>query len=184
MIHYRTSLAAAVTAGALVLSFGPRAQAATDPAGPQQFVTKAVQGGRAEIKLSELAKSKTQNAKVRKIATEMVADHGKSNADLESIARTKGLTVPQEVDTAHQATLDTLSAQSGAAFDAAYLDAMEKEHADAVALFEAEGGSPDKDSGLKAFAVRTLPTLKMHRSMVSKAVAANGSRRLAIGKRQ
>ena len=184
MIPYRTSLAAALTAGVLVLSFGPRAQAATDPAGPQQFLTKAAQGGLAEIKLSALAKSKTQSAEVRKIAQEMVTDHGKSNADLESIARTKGLIVPQEIDSAHQATFDTLLAQSDEAFDAAYLDAMKKDHAGAIALFEAEGGSADKDSGLKAFAAKTLPTLKMHRSMVNKAVAARGSRRLTIGKRQ
>ena len=60
-----------------------------------------------------------------------------------------------------QKTADDLAKKSGKDFDKAYVDAMLDGHKNAVKLFE-DASQNCKDADLKAFATKTLPTLKMH----------------------
>jgi putative membrane protein len=64
-----------------------------------------------------------------------------------------------------QAAIAKLEKLDGAAFDRAYVDDQIRDHDKTIALFEREVKS-GKDPELKAFAEKTLPTLKEHRSMV------------------
>ena len=64
-----------------------------------------------------------------------------------------------------QAVLTKLERLDGAAFDRAYVDDQIRDHEKTIALFEREAKS-GKDAELKAFAEKTLPTLKEHLSMV------------------
>ena len=67
-----------------------------------------------------------------------------------------------------------LSAMSGAEFDRAYMNMMVSDHNKDVAAFEKEstkGGDPD----LKAFAAKTLPTLKEHQQMAKALHGTQGS---------
>ena len=68
-----------------------------------------------------------------------------------------------------------LSAMSGAEFDRAYMNMMVSDHNKDVAEFEKEstkGGDPD----LKAFAAKTLPTLKEHQQMAKALHGTQGSK--------
>jgi putative membrane protein len=134
-----------------------------DGAVPATFVKKAALDGMTEVELGKVAASKAQNADVRKYGERMVQDHGKANAELASIAKDKNLDVPKALDSEHQAIVQMLSAKSGAAFDSAYAEHMNMDHAKAIALFE--GASKSTDSELAAFAKETLPTLKQHKEM-------------------
>ena len=95
----------------------------------------------------------------------MVADHGKANSELLSIASSKGITVSDKLDEKHQKMVDKISNLSGAEFDKAYVDAMVKGHHKAEALFSTEASS-GQDSDIKAFAAKTCETIKMHLSMI------------------
>ena len=61
----------------------------------------------------------------------------------------------------HKSTLDDLNKLSGAEFDKEYVDAMVEDHEDDVAAFEDQSKNAT-DPDVKAFAAKTLPTLKKH----------------------
>jgi putative membrane protein len=137
-----------------------QAKEATD----QTFVTKAAEGGLAEVDLGNVASAQGSRDAVKTFGKRMVTDHTKANDQLKSTASSAGLTVPSEPSAEQKAMAAKLKAMSGAAFDKAYADAMVKDHKEDVALFEKEA-KYGKDSTLKAFANDTLPTLKDHLKM-------------------
>jgi putative membrane protein len=160
----------------------PHQQEATKMASapsPSGFVNKAAVSGMAEVQLGKLALDKSQDADVRKFAERMVKDHGKANAELETIAKQKGMQVPKSLDSEHQQVVQELSGKSGAEFDASYAQHMVKDHDKAVALFEA--ASKGGDAELAGFAQKTLPTLEEHQKMAKdlksqkRSAAASGS---------
>lgn len=125
------------------------------------FWTKAAQGGIAEVEISQLAVKKAQNPEVKNFAQRMVADHTKANNELKALAAKKNITLPTETDAAHKAKLNQLEGLSGAEFDRVYVETMVGDHEATVQLFENQA-EKEADPDLKAFAVKTLPTLKMH----------------------
>jgi putative membrane protein len=143
------------------------AMAAESPVTPPgAFVEKAAQGGMSEIALGKVALKKSQDADVQAFARRMINDHGKANAELALIAKSKSLEVPQELDAQHAAMVETVSGKDGAAFDQAYGAHMNMDHGKAIALFEGAAKSADKD--LAGFATKTLPTLKEHKALAQK----------------
>jgi putative membrane protein len=140
--------------------------ASQDGAIPGTFVKKAAIDGMTEVKLGKIAASKAQDPKVKQFAEKMVKDHSKANEELESIAKQKGIKVPDELDAEHQSMLQSLNAKSGKAFDDAYSEHMQADHAKAVALFQ--GAINGSDPDLAAFAKKTLPTLEQHKQMAKR----------------
>lgn len=131
----------------------------------RSFAMKAADGGMAEVKMAELALSKTTNDEVKQFAQRMIDDHSKANQELMSIASTKGITLPAEPSAKHKAMMNKLSAMNGANFDRAYIKHMREDHKADVALFEKQSNA-GRDADLKAFAAKTLPTLKEHKMKV------------------
>jgi putative membrane protein len=151
------------SAAAQGVSESKLAMARQDGAVPATFVKKAALDGMTEVELGKVALSKSKDEKVRAFAERMVADHGKANKELASIAKAKQMDVPMALDADHQEMVKSLSGKSGAAFDASYSELMRTDHAKAVALFE--GASKGSDQELAAFAKKTLPTLQEHKKM-------------------
>jgi putative membrane protein len=123
------------------------------------FWTTAAQGGMAEVELGKLALQKSQNADVKKFAQMMITDHTKANYELKALAAKKNIVLPTDIG-GHKSTLDDLSKLSGAEFDKEYVEAMVDDHEEDVDFFEDKSNNSDAD--LKAFAAKTLPTLKSH----------------------
>jgi putative membrane protein len=154
------SVAITVLGIANCFAFSSLARAADDA-----FVTKAAIGGMTEVAAGELATRHGNSDAVKKFGDHMVQDHTKANDELKALATTKKMAVPSKPDAEHQKSLDGLKAKSGSAFDSAFKAQMVKDHKDAVALFETEA-KDGTDSDLKAFASKTLPTIKDHLKMV------------------
>lgn len=127
----------------------------------KDFMDKAAQGGMAEVKLGELAATKAQSAEVKKFGQQMVDDHSKANGELKTVAAGKSVTLPTDVNAEQKELMDKLSKLSGAAFDKEYVKAMVEDHEKDVADFEKQS-SGGTDADVKAFATKTLPTLKSH----------------------
>jgi putative membrane protein len=142
------------------------ADAAKTPPAPSAFVKKAAQDGMTEVEAGKVALSKSQDPEIRTFAERMVTDHGKANAELATIAKSKGINAPKTLDAEHKAMLDTLASKSGPDFDRAYSEHMNMDHSKAISLFESAAGSDDKD--LAKFAQKTLPTLKEHKELAEK----------------
>ena len=141
------------------------ADTSTVSAADKTFVMKAAQGGMTEVQLGLLAADQGTSQDVRDFGSKMVVDHGKANDELKSIASSKNITLPEKLDTKHQAMVDKMSKMSGAAFDKAYVAAMVKGHKETDALFTKEASS-GQDADIKAFAAKTDEIVKMHLSMI------------------
>ncbi len=155
--------------------------AGTVSAGDKTFVTKAAQGGMAEVKLGKLAADKASSSEVKDFATMMVEDHSKANEQLKSVAGQKSITLPDDIGAKNQATYDRLSKLSGTAFDHAYVQAMVKDHREDVAEFKKESNNA-KDSDIKSFASETLPTLQKHLDAIEKIQKQGGKMNKMTGK--
>jgi putative membrane protein len=165
MIH--ATFRGSCTAALLAITWTLSAQAATEPTS-QQFVTKAAESNLAEIKVSQLALTKTQNPDVRKFAQQMIDDHTKANEQLTSLAEQKGLKVPDNTDVAHRAAMKMLEAKSGTSFDKSYIEQMNKDHDKTIKLFQQAENDGKLDPGLKSLAAKILPTLESHHQEVTR----------------
>lgn len=127
----------------------------------KEFVSKAGMAGLAEVQMGNLALQKASSADVKAFAQRMVTDHSKANAELAQFATTKGLALPTELEGDPEKAMEHLTSLSGADFDKAYMDHMVADHEKAVADFE-KASTSTTDADLKAWAGKTLPTLKEH----------------------
>ncbi|MGZ5304655.1 MAG: DUF4142 domain-containing protein, partial [Bacteroidia bacterium] len=83
--------------------------------------------------------------------------------ELIALAAAKNITLPTAPGEDYMKKYDDLNKLAGADFDEKYMDIMVKEHKDAVDLFD-DAAEDAHDADIKAFAAKTLPTLKMHLS--------------------
>jgi putative membrane protein len=127
-----------------------------------KFMVKAANGGMMEVELGSLAKDKATNPQVKEFAAMMVTDHSKANEELKSLAGTKNFTLPATMDSDHRDHITELSNKTGNDFDKAYMDMMVNDHKKDIDLFEDITKKENVDADLKAFATKTLPTLKKH----------------------
>jgi putative membrane protein len=127
----------------------------------RKFIEEATEGGLAEVELGKLAQQKSQSTMVKEFGSRMVQDHGKANDELKEIAESKGVQLPGAPDKSHQKDVDKLSKLSGAEFDREYAAHMLSDHKKDVSEFK-KAAEKSKDSDLKAFAGKTLPTLQEH----------------------
>jgi putative membrane protein len=130
----------------------------------KKFVKQAAEGGMKEVSLGQLAKEKATNDQVKKFGQHMVEDHTKANQELMKIAKSKNIDLPAKTESKDTKGMDKLRDLSGAQFDRQYMQEMVKDHEKTVKLFEQEA-KEGKDPDLKAFAEKTLPTLREHLKM-------------------
>src|ERR1041385_4636315 len=132
-----------------------------------KFAVEAANGGMSEVVLGKLAAEKATNKKVKDFGNMMVTDHSKANDELKALAHKLSITLPDSISSDESKTRDDLAKKSGADFDKAYVQDMVDDHKKDVKAFE-DAAKNCKDSDLKAFAVKTLPTLKMHLETIEK----------------
>jgi putative membrane protein len=130
----------------------------------EDFVAKVASSGLMEIESARSAVGQTNSDRVKKYAKHMIEDHTKANQELMALAARKGLRVPQGMSEKHFDQLKSLSKLTDNEFNTAYAKNQVAAHEEAVKLFENASKSL-KDADLKAFAEKTLPTLKHHLEM-------------------
>ena len=161
----------------------------------RKFIMNAAHGGMMEVKLGQMAADKATSADVKAFGQRMVDDHSKANTELMALAAQKGVALPGASDAAmmsdqqgrtdtaassqHHARVETntgetlddqkamnkLSGLSGDAFDREYINMMVKDHEKDVKEFE-KVSTKAKDPDVRAFAAKTLPTLRDHLQQV------------------
>ena len=131
----------------------------------KSFMREAAQGGVAEVKLGALAATQGSRESVRRFGQHMVDDHSKAGDELRQVARDKGISLPGTMDSESRALYNRLSRLHGAAFDSAYIKAMREDHEKDIQVFRREANN-GRDRDVKAFASKTLPTLRHHYEMV------------------
>lgn len=127
----------------------------------KQFLQTASQSDFNEIKISQLAEQKAQNAQVKAFAHEMVTDHTALEKKMKPFADQWGLTPASSLDSEHQAIYDKLNGLSGADFDKEYMNAMLQDHQKAVAAFNQEA-QETTDAKFKAAVVHGKAVVTNH----------------------
>jgi putative membrane protein len=139
----------------------PADQKAAAKNADEHFVMDAAHAGMAEVELGKMATEKASKDEVKKFGQRMVDDHSKAGDELKSIAQTKNIAWPTDLDAKHKAVRDRLMKLSGDAFDRAYMQEMVDGHRKVVAALRTESTS-GKDPEIKAWAAKTLPTTQDH----------------------
>jgi putative membrane protein len=134
------------------------------------FATEAAHGGLAEVQMGQLALQKASSPQVKEFAQRMVTDHTQANQDLMQLGKSEHLTLPTQLDAKHKSEMGRLSAMSGNAFDAAYMQHMVQDHKKTVADFQKQAQS-GSDPALKSFAQKYLPIIQQHLQMAETSVA-------------
>jgi putative membrane protein len=151
--------AAAVAENAAV----PQAEAATPG---QAFANAAAGSDRFEIESSRLAANNASSAKVKSFAQEMIKAHTDSTTKLKAAAAAASppITPVPEMTPEQQQTLQSLSSQTGTAFDQAYAKAQVDAHQATLAKLKDYSTGGDVPS-LKAFATEVVPVVTAHLNM-------------------
>jgi putative membrane protein len=157
---------------ALILAL-PLAAVAADKSPDESFYKKAAEGGISEVELGKLAQDKANDPAVKAFGAMMIRDHSAANEHLKEVAASKGIDLPTTSSVAQMATKAKLEVLSGDTFDKSYISGMVKDHQEDIREFENEvqnGQDPDA----RAFAAKTLPTLKLHLSRIESIAAHDG----------
>jgi putative membrane protein len=128
------------------------------------FLEDAAHAGNTEIQGSKLAQTKATKSDVKSFADEMIKDHTAVGDELTALATSKGVKVSDEPGVTQKAKLKMLGMKDGADFDRQYINEVGvKAHQDTIALFK-KASTNAKDPEVKAWAVKTLPSLEHHLS--------------------
>ncbi|MDQ6763736.1 MAG: DUF4142 domain-containing protein [Bacteroidota bacterium] len=125
------------------------------------FAVKAANGGMMEVKMGEYASKNAMDKSVKDFGAMMVKDHTKANDELKGIATSKNIAIPATVGQDMTDKMNDLMKKTGKDFDKAYMNSMVDDHKDDIDEFQKEADN-SKDSTVKNFAAKTLPTLKKH----------------------
>ncbi len=135
--------------GTVPTASGSPSQSSSLSAKDKTFMKKAAKGGMMEVAMGKLAEQNGQSEDVKSFGKRMVADHGKANDELKSIAAQKAVKLPSKEPTEKWSS------------DKAYMDMMVKDHEKDLAEFqeEAKNGS---DPDVKNFADKTAKMVQEH----------------------
>jgi putative membrane protein len=150
-------LLALAIAGAAFSALSVSAQAPDE----QKFVTDAIRGNIAEVKVGELAQQRGQSKEVREYGEMLSKDHSKSLQKSNDLAKKMGVAAPTEPTAQQQQKYEALSKLSGTEFDTTFLSQMVRDHQEEIAKFSSQAQSGSKPE-VSTFAQETLPTLRMH----------------------
>ncbi len=145
------------------------AMAQSDPTMDQDktFLTKASEGGMAEVQLGQLAAQKGNSQKVRAFGQKMVTDHTMLNNEFKPFADKDGVPPPTSLSPEDQALYDKLNGLSGADFDKAYVAHMEADHDKDLQAFKQEAAMT-QDPQLKLAVIRGEKVIEQHHRIIDK----------------
>ena len=134
----------------------------------RKFIENAAKGGLFEVQVAKLAESKASDQAVKDFAKMLVDQHTNANNELTQLANSKGVELPAAPGFMQRHSENSLAKRSGADFDKHFVSEVGiKDHEKDIKMFE-KASKDVKDSELKAFIDKTLPTLRDHLAMAQK----------------
>lgn len=125
----------------------------------KRFVTKAADGGQAEVQIAQLAAQQATNPEVKSFAQKLVNDHTAVNQELMSLASSKGVALDK--DDGQDRFYKRLSKKTGADFDREFVEHMIDDHEKDIKMFE-KASNDAKDSDIRSFASKHVGHLREH----------------------
>jgi putative membrane protein len=138
----------------------------------EEFIKDAIQGDNSEVMLGQLAQDKAGSQKTREFGQMLVTDHSKAKEEASSVAKTLGVTPPDQPTTQAQEEQTKLSKLSGDGFDKEFASYMVTDHEKNIKEFQDQANA--KQGPTSDLAGKQLPTLQNHLAM-AQAIAQNGN---------
>jgi putative membrane protein len=134
--------------------------------GDQAFVTKALEGGMAEVELGKLAADKSQSQDVKQFAQKMVNDHSQMGDKwFKPVAQQIGVSEPKGPSKKDKKLIEKLQGLSGQEFDTQYIQAMVKDHQQDLKEFQNEAKAA-QDPNVKQIAEQGTKVVSQHLQMI------------------
>jgi putative membrane protein len=138
----------------------------------REMMADLIHNNYAEIETGKMALEKSQNTQVKNFAQRMIDDHQQMSKDLQQLAKTKGLTLPQGTDLQHKALSTALGVLNGDAFNSQYIRRVGiGDHERTIELLK-KAQTQAQDPDIKAMAQKSLPKIQEHLSMARKIEAS------------
>ena len=136
--------------------------------GDRKFIQETAGAGMFEVQAAQLAARQASDPKVKSFAEMLVDQHTKANDDLVKLANAKRVELSAAPPRDMRRDLEKLGKKQGQEFDTEFVREVGiKAHEKNIKAFE-KAGKDTKDTELKAFIDKTLPTLKEHLAMAQK----------------
>lgn len=129
-----------------------------------EFFQKAAQTGMLAVQAASIATSRALAPDTKSFAGAMATEHAANNEELKTLAASKGVTLPTQLNRKNREVLKELQKEEPKEFDEKYAKAMSKAHHEAIELFT-ETAKDSKDADIRAYASDTLPALQHHMDM-------------------
>ena len=185
-----TVLAAALGAAMIGLApaqaqTAPAAQGAaapaTAPATPvklsnadREALTDLAMANMAEIATAKIALGKSANPEVKGFAQRMVDDHTKAQAEVQALAKAKGVELPTELNVKYKAKSAMLQALKGEIFNRTYIKQSGRtDHLDTHGKMK-DSLDELKDPDVKALVTKIRPIVEQHLIMAEEMIAKSG----------
>ena len=123
------------------------------------FMMLAARAAHSESAISDLPATRSQSADIKTLGEKLKANYDKIADDLKTLAASRHVTLPTDLDPDQKKAANNLAKQNPAAFDKAYLEYLVADHQDLLARFtKAQRTTPDGD--VRTFAEKSLQTLR------------------------
>jgi predicted outer membrane protein len=128
---------------------------------------------RQQLQLAQLAVKRAQNPQVKTLAQSLVQEYTASGKSLTRLNKTLGFKAPNTDEAGPDATYTRLSALSGAAFDSAFLQAVQRSQATDLSRVQAASTFAGTKA-LKSYLNSTLPAMRTSAGRVDQLSVATG----------
>ena len=134
------------------------------PVGPadRAFMADAAVGGLFEVAAGKLAAERGSDSGVKDFGKMLMDDHGAANKALNELAAARSITLPSRLPKNQQSTLRRLARAPAGKFDRQFVQQIGiEDHERDIRKFE-DAARTARDPEVKAFAEKSLPTLRKH----------------------
>jgi predicted outer membrane protein len=141
---------------------GATAAAGSMSKSDQKMLMNIAQANIDEIEAGKIAQSKSESPEIKAFAQQMIDDHSKALAEVQALAKQKGVTLPTEPDARHKAEMAKYEHMSGEAFNKAYMSHAGVADHRAMHAALAKDEKNAKDPELKALIAKLTPVVEQH----------------------
>ncbi len=151
-------------------AMGPGAYPGTAPTSQdfaeRAFVSKALEGGAAEVQLGQLAQQKSQSNDVKQFAQKMVSDHNQmADKWFKPVAQQLGVSEPKGPSKKDKKEIAKLQGLSGEEFDREYITMMVKDHQQDLKDFKDEA-QVSQNPNVKQIAEQGSTIISQHLQLI------------------
>jgi putative membrane protein len=143
------------------MSLGPNASVARLQVNPTDvsFMMFAARAVHSESAIAELAATRSQNPDLKAVADKVKANHDKIADELKTLAASRNVKLPTDLEPDQKSAAAKLAKLSTAAFDKAFLEYLVTDHQELLQRFtKSQRTTPDGD--VRTFAEKALQTLR------------------------